>query len=205
MKGLILFAILVFGSQAHATGVFSMMTQSGGPNRTYPSLPFYFDVSVSQNQAKAKSGGLTAEQTLIVLQTGATFALGGPVFAGVTYDYRTVSQFSETNATDGNQSGKREFFAPVVGARFYNFVLKVDYQTSGDYKLDRKTAGGADIAYGGAKGYRGTLLLDLYRGISVGAVYETVSYELGVTGGVAAALPSKLDVSSFGLGLAYVY
>lgn len=205
MKELILLAILVLSQQAHATGVFSMMTQSGGPNRVYPTLPVYFDAGVSQNQAKLKGGSLTTEQTLMTWQTGATFAIGGAVFAGVTYDYRTISQFSETNASDGNQSGKREFLAPVVGARFNNFVLKVDYQTSGDYKLDRKTAGGADQAYGGAKGYRGTLLLDLYRGISVGAVYETVSYELGVQGGVSSAFPSKVDYTSMGLSLAYVY
>ena len=122
MKALIAVLILLAGP-AHATGVFSMTSQSGGASRTYPTLPFYFDVGISQNQAKAKGAGLTAEQTLMVLQMGATFAVGGVIFGGVTYDNRTLTQYSETNATDGNHSGKREFFAPVVGVRLYNFVL----------------------------------------------------------------------------------
>lgn len=182
-----------------------MTTQSGGPNRAYPTLPFYFDVNVSQNQAKAKGGSLSQDQTLAVFQSGVTFAIGSMFFVGATYDYRTINQYSETNVTDGNQGGKREFFAPVFGTRFYNFVLKFDYQTSGDYKLDRKTVTGADQAYVSPKGYRASLLVDLYRGISAQAVYETVSYEMAYQGGFFLAPPTKLDISSFGVGLAYVY
>ncbi|MEQ1876464.1 MAG: hypothetical protein ABL958_07445 [Bdellovibrionia bacterium] len=204
MKILILLLILL-GPQAHATGVFSMGSNSGGPTRVYPTLPIYFDVNMSQSQAKAKGGPLSTEQTLMVFQTGATFAIGTAIFAGVTYDYRTINQYSETNATDGNQSGKREFFAPVVGVRFSSFVLKVDYQTSGDYRLDRTNILGQDQAYSSPKGYRASFLIDLFRGIAAQAVYETVSYEIGYAGGGFGTFSSKLDTSSFGVGLAYVY
>jgi predicted outer membrane repeat protein len=201
-----LISFQLFSAEASASGVFSMGSQSGGPSAVYPQIPFYLDFGISQNQAKVKGGGLSAEQTLMVFQMSGTFAVGGMFFGGVTYDYRTMTQYSEANAIDGSQSGKREFFAPVLGARFSNFVAKLDYQVSGDYHLDKKSSGGSDRAYGAPKGYRATLLMDLYRGLSAGLSYETVSYSAGVDSSLGAiALSQTLDVTQIGLSLAYVY
>jgi hypothetical protein len=210
MKKNILFGLVILvalvAPRANATGVFSMGSQSGGPTRTYPQLPIYFDATLSQNQAKAKGAGLTAEQTLLSWQMGVTFAIGGPVFVGLTYDYRTISQFSQASVVDGDQSGKREFFAPTAGVRLYNFVFKVDYQTTGDYRLDRKSATGNDIAYVSPKGFRGTFLIDLYRGLGAGLVYESVTYSSGYESGAAPlGFSESLTVTQTGLALSYVY
>jgi hypothetical protein len=173
------------------------------------SVPIHVDLSGGWGYSTA-SDALAQSTKLGQWNFGATIGvlMGGVFFAGLSSDYRASAQYSDVGALDGNVSGKRwNMASPTLGFRSTaGFVVKFDYQLTGDYELANKTLSGASVRYAEPKGWRISGLYQLSGLIHASAFFESVSFGKRVNSeNGEIALSPGLSMSQFGAGLGLVF
>jgi hypothetical protein len=196
---------------------------------------FYADASLSVGYSKASvpdtgapAGSSTeaaapSAPTLLQWDLGATFAYRLPqlsiedvrvaTFAGLTSDFRILSQYSALDPQLGNFRGTRwNVVGPVVGALIDGtYLVKVDLQFLGSYALSNSTVEGASLHYESPFGFRAQALYPVGRffdkpKLNAGLEFETVSFSRQDIVGVASTpLVSGLHVWQLGVVASHAF
>jgi hypothetical protein len=130
---------------------------------------------VSGNSVTEGEGSPTINQ----LGVGATAAwrFSPHFFLGLSNDYRTAGQYSDVLSSVGDVSGARaNWLAPTIGFSWRDFVLKVDAQWLGDYRISDEPGKSGSLTLGRPRGWRIGALYPILQNLHVGAQLESVAF-----------------------------
>lgn len=123
---------------------------------------------------------------------------------GAEYDYRILTQFTDTDPMVGNRRGT--FASPLSIFVRLNFeVVKFGFTmiNSGVYDLMNTTAGGQKVSYLKPSGFQFNVNFKKFRHISPGLFYESVSFSDTSIDGVTSTMANKVNYTTFGVGARY--
>jgi len=154
-------------------------------------MPLYFDLGFGIGYTSVSLLGSSENVVLLSRGIGGTLAYeigdGGFLSVGLSTDYRSFIQHSDLNQNIGNLRGQRwNFAAPTVVIDFHVFLIKLEYQTSGDYALTNTAVDGAEVSYSKLNGFRTTAIVPtkywlgnkfLDRELHLGLQFEYLSFQ----------------------------
>lgn len=125
---------------------------------------------------------------------------------GMSYDYRTLTQYSDVDSTVGNRRGT--FITPAslfVRLNFEKVKFSLMLINSGTYQLTNIAATGQKVAYTEPSGFRFDVIFKKMKKLTPLIFYESASFSGMTLDGAKAALASNLNYSSFGAGIKYEF
>lgn len=128
---------------------------------------------------------------------------------GLTTDYRMINQYSTVNDELGNSRGSRwVILAPTLGAIVdQDYILRLELQFLGNYKLSNRTFDGKDFSYTSPFGFKLSALKIIGdRNLAVGLLFEQVRYKAREISGVGSrTLNPALSIYQVGLMVSYAF
>ncbi len=105
--------------------------------------------------------------------------IGWGVFGGITFDYRYMGQTSTVDSNHLNLSATRFMpFAPMLGFRRDNYIIKLDYQISGSLEVSKALTDGSTLKLNHPEGFRLIFIFDKWFGFApIGLYYENVRFK----------------------------
>lgn len=105
--------------------------------------------------------------------------IGLGIFGGITFDYRYMGQTSTVDSNHLNLSSTRFMpFAPMLGFRHENYILKLDYQLVGNLDVSKALSDGSTMKLNHPEGFRLMFIFSKWLGFApVGLYYESVRFK----------------------------
>ncbi len=125
---------------------------------------------------------------------------------GVSYDYRSLVQMSDTDPNVGNRRGT--FISPgsvFVKLNFDAIHFGFMLVNSGKYEISNTTITGQKLSYTNPSGFRFNINFRKLRGLNPTFFYESVSFSGKELDGTSSTLTNNLNYSNYGLGVRYEF
>lgn len=115
-------------------------------------------------------------QSGIGVTLGAKTNIG--LFGAITADLRYMGQASSVDTNHLNFSSTRFMpFAPTIGYKADSYIIKLDYQFTGNLELSKSLSDGSNLKFSKPTGFRLTFIFDKwFKTLPVGLYFETVKF-----------------------------
>jgi hypothetical protein len=146
----------------------------------------YLEVFGSVGSARGAVPSGSSSPTLAEYGVGVTAGarIGSGFFLGLTSDFRSIVQLSDTSLPIGNHQGTRwNYVGPMAGWQYRRLILKADLQGLGNYNFTNLTGTGQTLQYTAPIGGRATALFRLFWHINAGAHFEYLTFGGQTIGG----------------------
>ena len=188
-------------SKVSASSTAGMDSDHGLPGTLYLDVAGYWSSSSATIQGQSQSLALNQQGISLTLAP-----MWSGFFLGAGTDYRMVNNSKTPDSQVGSLKGTR--WAPIVVATGYcaeSFVLKLEYEPSGDFHLAQPTYQGATITYSGGSGFRASFLYSVYSGLMFGPSYESLQFANRLDSVNGQIDNQALSMTQIGLIGAYVF